>query len=667
MNIPEAKELKDQARELLITYVQENEAMLSQIDSRLLSYYNHLTQHSSTIEDDDNDLHCCMELLCALRVLRLMMQYDVDVEGVQKVIRLREGEWHLEGTKWLHDKGGMRMPGTGSSMQYFRWEPFQIFVWTAIYGIRVWVNTESPNGSRSLLPTEREGEDGTIEDLRRLCTDFTLFGPRKIDKTTGINAYDNVLHFMFGDYNSQIFCTANSQIQSKLLFDKTKMLLRELDPQGRRIRFTSTCVNWKPGQFRAAEIWALSAGGRAKDGLFAEKAACDEYGSAPYINGKSDMGSLVSVVQSSMGPRREPLTLTTTTAGNINSGPFMDKLDGMKRALADEVQKQPQDNPRCVLLDPSDRWTALILEPDIWQLEEEFILTSRTLRRKVNPMLGIIVQHSFYDDEIAKSRLDSQKKTETITKLFNVYQGTRVKDWVVTADKIRRLQNPKRVTDCLFQDGWNTFVGVDCGGEGDLFAVSYLSVNVKNTALPMSQRFFADTETWITEEALNKSPNRPLFEKWRDQGWMHVCPGEVINPDFAMNTLMEKNNAGVNLVMFGFDPAQARQPINTLKAWLQSLGISPDVINNMVVPVSQSYMATNPMVGELEYMILGDNPWLHFSESPLWPWCFGNCQVSESTEGLRKLLKSGTEQKVDCVHALMDALYCFDLSEGKMQ
>jgi phage terminase large subunit-like protein len=345
----------------------------------------------------------------------------------------------------------------------------------------------------------------------------------------------------------------------------------------------------------------------------------------------------------------------------------MDKLEGIKRALAEEVSKTPTENPTHRLLDPSDRWTALILEPDEWQREEEYLFTSRSLRRKINPMLGIIVQHSFYEQEISQARLDSQKKVETITKLFNVYQSGMVKDWAVTADKVRHLQQPMRVTDCLYSEGWDTFVGVDCGGEGDLFAVTYLSVNRRNTALSMSQRFFADTEAWVTEAAFNKSPNRPLFERWSKQGWLNVCPGDVINPDMAVNTLMQKNEAGVNLVMFGFDPAQARQPINTLKAWLQSLGISTDAVKDMIVPVSQSYMAVNPLVGELEYMILGDDPWLRFSESPLWPWCFGNCQVSETREGLRKLLKSGTENKVDCIHALMDALYCFDLSEGKMQ
>ena len=145
-----------------------------------------------------------------------------------------------------------------------------------------------------------------------------------------------------------------------------------------------------------------------------------------------------------------------------------------------------------------------------------------------------------------------------------------------------------------------------------------------------------------------------------------MCPGEVFNPELAINELMAKSESGVNLVMFGYDPAQSKQPINTIKAWLQSIGIAADSIKSMVVPVSQNFMTFNGLIGELEYMTLAEEPWLHFSESPLWPWEFGNAKIEESKDGLRKVLKSAADNKVDNVHALIDALYCFDLSEGKI-
>ena len=49
------------------------------------------------------------------------------------------------------------------------------------------------------------------------------------------------------------------------------------------------------------------------------------------------MLSLVNVITSSMGPRREPMTFVTTTAGCINQGPFIEKLDALHRILEKEL------------------------------------------------------------------------------------------------------------------------------------------------------------------------------------------------------------------------------------------------------------------------------------------------------------------------------------------
>ena len=317
------------------------------------------------------------------------------------------------------------------------------------------------------------------------------------------------------------------------------------------------------------------------------------------------------------------MMFTSTTAGNVTSGPFVDKLAGMKRLLEEEIAKgqawergEEQHDLQHRLLDSQDRWSCIMLQPDDYEIDEEYMLTSKVLRKKVNPALGTIVQHSFYDMEVAASRIDPLKRVETLTKLINVYQQQIVKDWVVTGDKVRRLQQPRRVTDCLYQDGWNTWVGLDFSSGEDLFAITYLSVNIAPGS-PYFGQFFADCEAWIVQAELDRSANRKLYQKWIEQGWLNVCPGEVFDPNLAINELMAKSESGVNLVMFGYDPAQSKQPINTIKAWLQSIGIDVDSIKSMVVPVSQNFMTFNGLIGEVEYMTLAEEPWLHFSESPL--------------------------------------------------
>lgn len=659
----EKQKKKIYAIEILKERFHQQRSQLEKIDNRLVDYYEHLCEHSGVELGDENDLHNYYELLCAIRLLRLLRTYPFNHAKVAEVIRDGEGIWQHDGKMWKHITGGLKQAGRQGEVVY-RWEPFQVFMLTAIYGPKVLIDTGMEAGRRELLPSEHEA-DGHIFDIRRLCTRFVLFGPRKINKS-GFAAITNVEDFMRGDVDAQIFCVANTQSQSKILYEKTKNLLMQLDrPQrseGKYINFTKTVTSFKPGKFRSAQMQALAAGGKMPDGWFASRAALDEYGSASYINGTSDMGKTAAVVESSMGPRREPLTIITTTASTISSGPFVEMLEGIHNELERELDYD------CETMTPAlatDRQMFLLLEPDEWERDEEYLLTSRVVRKKINPMLGLIVQHSFYDDEVEKSRMDETKKAETIAKLFNVYRQSHVTRWKVTSDDIRRCQVPKTITDCKWSNGWQTFVGLDFSNGGDFDAITYLAVDMNPTG-PMRGRWFADCVAWITEEELQTSPNRLLYEKWVEQGWLKVFPGKVFNPDLAINDLMTKNSEGVNLVAFGYDPAQSTQPINTLKAWLQTLGIDAQTIRQMVVPVSQSAMTFNPLIGEMEHMILSDEPWLEFSPSPLWPWEAGNVSVDVSRYGNQRLIKTKPSTKVDNFHALIDALYVFDLSEGKL-
>ena len=212
---------------------------------------------------------------------------------------------------------------------------------------------------------------------------------------------------------------------------------------------------------------------------------------------------------------------------------------------------------------------------------------------------------------------------------------------------------------------------------GDLFAVTYMAVNYTPSST-MRGRFFVDTDLWVLEETMKHSPNRPLYEQWVKEGWLNVCEGEVFDSMYAINRIAEVAEQGVNIVSFCYDPAQSVQPINQLKAWLQTLfqkrgDISPkdlaDMIQRMVIPVSQTAMTQNPRIGELEHMILEKEPWMTFSMNPMICWCFGNCAAETSSSDLRRIVKGGPQptHKIDFVHGLLDALYGFDLSEGRIE
>ena len=646
------QEEKQQAHELLTDVISDQCEQVAAIEPRLDDYLSDL------VTNPDN--HNGNELLGAIKFLRLLRTYETDIETFRDVVYKYEGIWQqTDGGMWHHIEGGLKHPGT-TGPTYYRLQPFQVFVLAAMFCLKAWVNTENEAGSRELLPTERIGSDGMIYDLRRLCTEFTLFTPRKTAKTQ-LSAFIQFWYFMSGDENAECYCCANASDQAKILFSRTRELIHQMDPKERRIRFTASQVNWKPGQFRTASLTALSAGGKTKDGLFAQLCSADEYGSAQYINGASDMGKLVSVVESSMGPRREPMTFISTTAGIIQAGPFIDKLFGIRSLLMEELDTEaPHD-----LAD--DRQMCLLLEPDEWeQQDEQLLMTSKEVRRKVNPMLGIIVQHSFYDDEVAKARQNPEKKNEVISKLLNVYHAATIQEWV-KAEQVRPLQTDRRIDQCTKKDGWVVFVGLDFSQGDDLHTASYLAARKHPSG--RGTEFFADCDAWIKEDTLEQSSIRALYEQWIKDGWLHVSPGKVFQPSLFINRLDELFKQGVQFAAWGYDKYQSKDPVNALKAYLQSVMMVPNP-EPYVQVVSQLNSEFNAPTDDLYAAMFAPVPFIGFSSNPLWPFCFGNCALEIDGRDNKRPVKRtpGSDScKVDPIQALIMAMDLYTRFEGTRQ
>lgn len=660
---------KQQAIDQLREAVNSHHALLEDIEPRLAEYYDHLCQHTGTEKGDPDDLHNGYELLCALRLLRLLQTYPLNREKIDQVLYMGEGEWRRDGQGyWQHVEGGLGQPGRHGP-EVYRWEPFQVFMIVAMYGPMAWIGTETYDGDRRPTDTERVNPTTReIEDLRRLCTRFILYGPRKINKS-GFAAITNVEDFMFGDYDAQVVCTANSQEQSKILFNKTKDLLQQLDPvtgrkfNGKYLNYTATEVKFMAGKYRAAELIAIPAGGKMPDGKFASRSAEDEYGSAGYTNGRSDMGQTAAVIESSMGPRREPMTVITTTASLITSGPFMEMLEATHRLLLQEL-KYPTGEATPTLAE--DRQMSLLLEPDEWEAEDEdYLLTSKSIRRKINPMLGKIVQHSFYDTQAAESRMDETKKRETIAKLFNVYRSGRITKWI-KGEEVARLQVDRRIDDCTKDQGWVVFTGLDFSLGGDWNGPGWLAARRHPSG--RGTEFFADCDVWISEEEYNDSPLHPLYEQWVKGGWMHVSPGKTFQPELFVGRLDELIKKGVQFMFFGYDKYKSKVPINVLKSYLQAtLGIqNPEPY---VQVVSQLNSEFNGPTEDLYNIMFAPVPFISFSNSPLWPFCFNNAMLETDNRENKRPVKANQSAscKIDPIQCIIMALDLYERYEGARQ
>ena len=315
-----------------------------------------------------------------------------------------------------------------------------------------------------------------------------------------------------------------------------------------------------------------------------------------------------------------------------------------------------------------DRMMCLILEPDDYERDEEYMLTSKVLRRKINPMLGIIAQHSFYDTQVAESRMDETKKKETLSKLFNIYQSGRVTQWI-RPDEIRAIQVPMRIDDCTADQGWEVMVGSDFSKGDDLNGNSYLAKRWREDLGEME--YFADLDAYMSEDAVNENPIRDLLLKWAADGWLHIVPGRTFDPAVAVNRIIELDAKNVNFFGIGYDVYNAKTVVNALAQWFVDIGLDP---KQYVKPVRQNFATYSPAVKEFDYMVrrgkqtldgkVVPNPMIHLSPNPLWPWEFGNVNLQESSDGMENLkpvkASSAASCKVDNVQMLLTALILHD-------
>lgn len=576
------------------------------IDPRLSEYiYFCIDPH-----EDHANLY---ELLGIRKFLRMLCTYDFDYGKIHKMFALFES-FEIDSLR-----GTRRYPLT----------PMQCYQIAAPMGF---VHTDS---------------DG---DPVRVCAEATLFVPRKSAKTHMAGLYI-AWFFLAESRDCECYCTANSADQAKILYNTAQAMIRSLDRNERHIRFTATETNWKPGETRKAKVAALTAGGKTKDGLKAELCCADEYGSAAYVKDKSDMARLVGVVRGSMGARKQPLTLFTTTAGRVIEGPFEIRLREIKRVLERESDYPLDGTPRPT----DDDWVfAQLCCPDPWELPDiETLMREPYMWRKVNHHLGITVQPKYYEDELRKMDVDPDYKTEQITKLFNVFQTAKTREWLRPQD-ITPLLQARRITDLCPDDDWVCFIGLDFSQGNDLNAVSYLCYN-RDTG-----EFFADCDAWVAAEYVETSANATLYRQWQAAGWLHTCPGKVIDDDFVTARL-EEIRQYVDIWRIGYDPYKAKMTVNNIRAWLANIGANPDTI---LRPVRQTFAYFTAPVDELTFLIHSTPPLIRFSDTSLWAWQFANCMIQESNDGLcnKKPVKAGNYEtcKIDNVICLLEGLILYD-------
>lgn len=589
-----AKEYKNEKVQKLLS-IDVEKYQLDAIDNRLLSYVNGIRDYP--------EKHNLYEILAVIKFFRLMDTYIFRPSKVKKFAKLYES---------------LKFSGMDGRRCY-KLTPIQYFQFASILGFYHWEEVSDAEGMPDISKKYKKIEAGKKYELRRLVREAILFVPRKFSKTTS-TASLAVNEFLFGDSNAQAYTAANSYKQAKICFEEISKIVKQLDPKRKYFKSTRETLHWKPNRFgKESFVECLTGGGDTKDGLNASLVIFDEYAQAKYVKDHSDGAELLQVLTSSMGTRREPLTMIITTASRVEEGPFSSELEGAKRVLEEDYSNDSQ--------------FASLFMPDAWEMCDEE-MGKPEVWKKCNPHIGVTVQESYYKQRWDKAQHDAEAMIEFKTKLLNIFVSGGVKDWIPQS-LARSLMTNFSLED--IQGRPEAMAALDLSVSDDFSAVVY---NIYSRA---QRKFYLWLDCYIPEETLNSHPNKELYKVWVNAGYMKICPGSVISDNMIVEDILKRNQK-LTILQIGYDAYKSQEVVNALAAAIMAYGTKPEKI---LRAVPQTYGAFTSPVETFEMAAKSNPPKVAMSMNPILPYCFGNCYLDEDRMCNKKPLKRKENLKID--------------------
>lgn len=532
-------------------------SLLDATDQRFKIYITQVATHT--------DQHNLYELLGALRFLDLCKRYTWSVKAAKRFIKFYEC---------------LKFSGTQCRRSY-KMTPLQIFQFASIMGLR-------------------------RDDGRRLCNTCYIFEPRKAAKTTAVCSLA-VYDMLFGDNNAQAFVAANSYDQAKIAFNEIRAVMRSLDPTSKYYRINREKIFFTSGH-RDSFIECLTSNASTKDGLNASLVILDEYA-------QSKDTALKNVLTTSMGARREPLTVIITTASELVEGPFASEIEGVKRGMEDGTLP--------------DNVFASIFQPDVDDREDD-----PSTWAKVQPMMGVTVQPDFYEREWGTAQLSAGNMLAFRTKLLNVFTVNSQKMWF-TFEKAKELVGAFDIDNLPGRP--LCAVAFDLSVRDDFSAVSYTVYE------PKSRHFYTHTDYYFPEGALHGHANEAIYRKWAAEGALKLCQGDRIDIRQIAGDIMTRAKS-LRIIRIGYDAYKAKDLVNLL---------SVSGCAGVLLPYSQTYGNFNLPVESFELLAYDTPPRITINDNPINIFCLTNCIIDQDRLENKKPIKVAPDRKIDGVISML--------------
>jgi phage terminase large subunit-like protein len=180
--------------------------------------------------------------------------------------------------------------------------------------------------------------------------------------------------------------------------------------------------------------------------------------------------------------------------------------------------------------------------------------------------------------------------------------------------------------------GRKCYVGIDFSSKVDISAV----------ALYFPEFQVVDFLFYIPEAKIEETEDRVDYRLWREQGWLTVMPGKVIDEDWFVAHLVGTLDK-YDIQRICYDPWGMVAVVPKLGRYEGKMRSFPQNIMNMTRETK-----------DLEAMLL--NHELNFLHNPVIRWMFRNVVVHVDPNANIKLDKGKSRNKIDGVVAIVDAI-----------
>ena len=440
-------------------------------------------------------------------------------------------------------------------------------------------------------------------NLRRFRTAYICL-PRKNGKSTLISAIALYMLCADGEPSAECYVAAGDRQQSGIIFEVASSMVRSDSQLNKNLKvFKSSVIHEKSN----SAFKAISAEASTKMGFNASFVCMDEF----FVQKDAQLWDALTT---SVGARRQPLTIAITTAG-YNRESICYKTEEYGRKVSEGV------------IDDSSFYYVKFAGPmDVeWDREEAL--------RLANPALESgVVKLDYLKRE--------QEKAVKMPSYENTFRMLHLNQWMSSASK---WLSDVQWMECNFEEvtleqfkGQRVWCGLDLASVRDVSCLVLLAeIDEKLVCLPY---FWTPKETAFVRSRRDGVD----YIGWEKENLMELTEGDVTDYNYIKERIKEIAEV-VNIQEIAYDRWNSSQLVI-------------DLVNDglPMIPFGQGFASMSAPTKELEKIVLAKE--LNHGGNKVLRWMCSNLAMKTDPAGNIKMDKSKSSEKIDGMISLVMAL-----------